>query len=215
MGVSKHPRPVASPVRVSLTADRKAACAKAAKVAKKVACKVAKVIKTRGKGAGRVKVVIRSTNRGTKGKTGASGAGGAAVVKKALQLYQTLRLGEGLASDRRRRLSARLAAAREVARGAKRDALCAVLAALCCRLQKNWLAAYDDEVPARGYFAHALVDPSSCFRVAMKPGATLRQAVVLVVGGEQPVELARKVSLGAGGRTDAVGWYAHVIIGYR
>lgn len=91
MGVSK-PRPVASPVRVSLTADRKAACAKAAKVAKKVACKVAKVIKTtRGKAAaatGRVKVVIR-TNRVTKG----SGCG-AAVVQKALQLYQTLQLGK-------------------------------------------------------------------------------------------------------------------------
>lgn len=93
--------------------------------------------------------------------------------------YRVLKF-RGQASDRRRKLSSRLASARQtVPLGQKRDALCAILAALCCRLQKNWLAAWDDEVPVRGYFAHALVDPSSCFQVAMKM-RPLRLASLLV-----------------------------------
>lgn len=92
--------------------------------------------------------------------------------------YRVLKF-RGEATDRRRRLSSRLALARQTSQGQKRDALCAILAALCCRLQKNWLAAWNDEVPVRGYFAHALVDPSSCFQVAMKM-RPLRLASLLV-----------------------------------
>ncbi|CAE7677334.1 car [Symbiodinium sp. CCMP2456] len=81
--------------------------------------------------------------------------------------------------DRRRNLSVRLASLRR-RRGKVREALCSVLAALCCRLQKNWLAAYDEEEPVRGYFAHSLVEASSVFRVALRPGRPLRLASLLI-----------------------------------
>jgi len=93
--------------------------------------------------------------------------------------YRILKFRGDAQSDRRRRLGARMDLARKSFKGQQREALCAILAALCCRLQKNWLAAYDDEVPVRGYFAHALVDPSSCFRVALK-SRPLRLASLLV-----------------------------------
>jgi len=74
-------------------------------------------------------------------------------------------------------------------RGSLREALCAVLACLCCRLQKSWLDAYDNEAPVRGYFAHALVDPASAFRVAVRPGRPSRLAS-LIVTSELPLALA-------------------------
>lgn len=86
----------------------------------------------------------------------------------------------GEPSDRRRTLSARLASARQSRlEGKLREALCTSLAVLCCRVKKNWLAAYDDEIPVRGYFCHALVDPSATFRVALK-ARPLRLASLLV-----------------------------------
>mmetsp|Transcript_2982 Transcript_2982/g.6775 ORF Transcript_2982/g.6775 Transcript_2982/m.6775 type:complete len:364 (-) Transcript_2982:69-1160(-) len=85
----------------------------------------------------------------------------------------------GEAGGRSRNLSVRLASLRK-RRGKVREALCSVLAALCCRLQKNWLAAYDDEEPVRGYFAHSLVEASSVFRVALRPGRPLRLASLLI-----------------------------------
>jgi len=59
-------------------------------------------------------------------------------------------------------------------RSAAKDALCAVLSCLCCRTEKAWLEDFDDERPVRGYFAHALVEASSRFRIAM--GTEIRAA---------------------------------------
>lgn len=50
--------------------------------------------------------------------------------------------------------------------GCARDALCAALATLASRREMVWLDKYLSETPARGYFAHALVDPSATFRLA-------------------------------------------------
>jgi hypothetical protein len=86
-------------------------------------------------------------------------------------------------------LSARLAQHRKERRGSMRDALCSALACLCCRLQKNWLASYDDEAPVRGYFAHALVDPACSFRISLRPGRQLRLASLLITS-ELPLCLA-------------------------
>lgn len=86
-------------------------------------------------------------------------------------------------------LTARLQKHRKERRGGLREALCAVLACLCCRVQKSWLDAYDDEAPVRGYFAHALVDPVSIFRVAVRPGRPPRLAS-LIVTSELPLALA-------------------------
>lgn len=88
--------------------------------------------------------------------------------------------GKKIEMDRKKRsISDRMAKHRKDRKGALREAFCAALACLCCRLEKSWLAAYDDEAPVRGYFAHALVDPFSTFRVALKPGR-LRLASLLI-----------------------------------
>eukprot|EP00440_Ansanella_granifera_P035808 gb/GFBE01038843.1/.p1 GENE.gb/GFBE01038843.1/~~gb/GFBE01038843.1/.p1 ORF type:complete len:434 (+),score=76.46 gb/GFBE01038843.1/:1-1302(+) len=91
---------------------------------------------------------------------------------------------QGKAVDMKKRgkfgLSARLAQHRKERRGCLRDALCSALACLCSRLQKSWLTAYDDEAPVRGYFAHALVDPASSFRIALRPGRMPRLASLLI-----------------------------------
>jgi hypothetical protein len=86
-------------------------------------------------------------------------------------------------------LSARLAQHRKERQGSMRGALCSALACLCCRLQKNWLASYDDEAPVRGYFAHALVDPACSFRISLRPGRQLRLASLLITS-ELPLCLA-------------------------
>jgi len=101
--------------------------------------------------------------------------------------YSALSFRGAAVADRRRNLQARLALARQQASGQQREALCAVLAALCCRLQKNWLSAYDDEVPVRGYFAHGLVDPNCRFRVAVKSPSRLAS---LLVTSELPLARA-------------------------
>lgn len=77
-------------------------------------------------------------------------------------------------------LSSRLAEHRRDAKGRASDALCAALACLCSRLEKVWLDSYSEELPVRGYFAHALVDPASTFRVALRPGRTPRLASLLI-----------------------------------
>eukprot|EP00927_Polykrikos_kofoidii_P024865 TRINITY_DN22496_c0_g1_i1.p1 TRINITY_DN22496_c0_g1~~TRINITY_DN22496_c0_g1_i1.p1 ORF type:complete len:430 (-),score=46.14 TRINITY_DN22496_c0_g1_i1:367-1596(-) len=77
-------------------------------------------------------------------------------------------------------LNARLALHNRDAEGRTRIALCSVLACLCSRVEKAWLEEYDAELPVRGYFAHALVDPCSSFRVALGPGRRSRLASLLV-----------------------------------
>lgn len=57
-------------------------------------------------------------------------------------------------------------------RGRARDGLCAALAALGSRRQMCWLAPYDDEKPARGYFSHALADAAAVFRIALAPAVS-------------------------------------------
>ncbi|CAE7811274.1 unnamed protein product [Symbiodinium necroappetens] len=98
---------------------------------------------------------------------------------RSLANYDVLIFRGEACGNRRRNLSVRLASLRR-RRGKVREALCSVLAALCCRLQKNWLAAYDEEEPVRGYFAHSLVEASSVFRVALRPGRPLRLASLLI-----------------------------------
>jgi len=69
----------------------------------------------------------------------------------------------------------------ESRRGCARDALCAVLATLSSRREMCWMHAYDVELPVRGYFAHALVDPTSLFRMSFKcDGSMIRPASLLV-----------------------------------
>jgi len=61
--------------------------------------------------------------------------------------------------------------------GRTRDALVAALAVLSTRREMSWLDAYDMEWPVRGYFAHALVDPTSVCRVSLvRDGGSLRPA---------------------------------------
>lgn len=75
-------------------------------------------------------------------------------------------------------------------RGRVRDALCAVFAALGSRREMGWLEAYDTETPVRGYFAHALVDPSSVFRISMFGSAAGLRPVSLLVTNRLPLEEA-------------------------
>eukprot|EP00928_Gymnodinium_smaydae_P024274 TRINITY_DN19686_c0_g1_i1.p1 TRINITY_DN19686_c0_g1~~TRINITY_DN19686_c0_g1_i1.p1 ORF type:complete len:537 (+),score=113.87 TRINITY_DN19686_c0_g1_i1:58-1611(+) len=65
------------------------------------------------------------------------------------------------------------------ASGRARDALCAAIAVLASRREMCWLEAYDLETPARGYFAHALVEPRSVFRITLA-GAARRPASLLL-----------------------------------
>lgn len=78
-------------------------------------------------------------------------------------------------------LTEHLASYRKSSQGCIRDALCAALACLSCRLEKVWVSDYDDEDPVRGYFVQALVDPRATFRVALRPGRHPRLASLLIV----------------------------------
>jgi len=99
---------------------------------------------------------------------------------------------QGISPEKRRNckaasLSAKMQLARDTPgrRGRARDALCAVLATLASRREMVWLQAYDVEEPVRGYFAPALVSPTSVFRWSLRrspssPGAPPRPASLLV-----------------------------------
>eukprot|EP00929_Paragymnodinium_shiwhaense_P061938 TRINITY_DN30934_c0_g1_i1.p1 TRINITY_DN30934_c0_g1~~TRINITY_DN30934_c0_g1_i1.p1 ORF type:complete len:434 (+),score=123.11 TRINITY_DN30934_c0_g1_i1:71-1372(+) len=91
-----------------------------------------------------------------------------------------------------RTLEEQLACARsQGTQGLSRDALVAILAALASRREMCWLEAYDVETPARGYFAHALMDPASTLRVALsRPclGSLTARPVSLLVTTLGPLE---------------------------
>lgn len=78
-------------------------------------------------------------------------------------------------------LNTRLKMARKASKqGAARDALVAALAALSSRDEQTWLHTYSEEEP-RGFFAHALIDASSRFRISYKlDGPSLRPASLLL-----------------------------------
>ncbi|CAE8612554.1 unnamed protein product [Polarella glacialis] len=117
--------------------------------------------------------------------------GQAAERRVALGVAYHVLTFKGKAAEEKRNqsnLSARLEKHREDSQGRARDALCAALACLCCRLQKSWLAEYDDEVPVRGYFVHALVDAACTFRISLRPGRQPRMASVVITSERSLVE---------------------------
>jgi hypothetical protein len=79
-------------------------------------------------------------------------------------------------------LSDQLQAFRGKVCGRAREAFCALIAVMSSHPEMSWLDAYDDEEPARGYFAHSLVDPRSIFRIAcLSHRQVVRPASLLLI----------------------------------
>ena len=82
--------------------------------------------------------------------------------------------------------------------GLAREALCALVATLASRREMCWLDGYDGEVPAKGYFAHVLVEPSATFRLSYRTSATsalLRPAAVMITSTLPLQEALEKMDL--------------------
>lgn len=90
------------------------------------------------------------------------------------------------------------AARNEGSCGRSRDALCAALATLGSRREKCWLGAASRELPVenpiRGYFTHALVDPTATLRLAILPSVPRPLPASLIVTHLLPLaEALRKI----------------------